>query len=65
MLAPFTQSRGTLKENVQLYKETLSESGHSPEGVEIVAGYHTYVDETPELACSKWESHYLLWLLTT
>jgi alkanesulfonate monooxygenase SsuD/methylene tetrahydromethanopterin reductase-like flavin-dependent oxidoreductase (luciferase family) len=60
MLAPFTQSRGTLKENVQLCKET--ESGHSPEGVEIVAGYHISVDETPELACSKWESNYLRYM---
>ena len=33
MLAPFTQSRGTLKENVQLYKETLSQNGHSSKDV--------------------------------
>jgi natural product biosynthesis luciferase-like monooxygenase protein len=62
MLAPFTQSRGTLKENVQLYKETLSKNGHSSKDVEIVAGYHSYVDETPELACSKWKSHYLRYM---
>jgi len=62
LLAPFTQSRGMLKENVQLYKETLSQSGHSTDEVEIVAGYHTYVDETSELACSKWPSHYLRYM---
>ena len=59
LLAPFAQSRGKLKENVQLYKETLIRSGHSPDSVDIVGGYHTFVDETPELARRKWEDHYM------
>jgi natural product biosynthesis luciferase-like monooxygenase protein len=62
LLAPFTQSRGSLKENIQLYKETLNRSGHSREGLEIVAGYHSFVDDTPELARSKWESHYMRYM---
>ena len=62
MLAPFFQSRATLKENVQLYRETLRQSGHSADDVEIVAGYHSFVDETPALARSKWEDHYMRYL---
>ena len=62
LLAPFIQSRGALKENVQLYKETLLRSGYSPENLEIVAGYHSFVDDTPELACQKWESHYMRYM---
>lgn len=62
MLAPFFQSRGTLKENVQLYKETLRKNGHSPESVEIVGGYHSFIDETPELARKKWEAHYMRYM---
>jgi natural product biosynthesis luciferase-like monooxygenase protein len=62
MLAPFFQSRGTLKRNVQLYKDTLRESGYAPDSVDIVAGYHSFVDETPELARSKWENHYMRYL---
>jgi natural product biosynthesis luciferase-like monooxygenase protein len=62
MLAPFFQSRSTLKNNVQLYRDTLRQSGHSPDEVEIVAGYHSFVDETPELAAGKWENHYMRYL---
>jgi natural product biosynthesis luciferase-like monooxygenase protein len=62
MLAPFAQSRGALKENVQLYKETLKQSGHSSKDLDIVGGYHSFVDETPELARRKWESHYMRYM---
>jgi natural product biosynthesis luciferase-like monooxygenase protein len=62
MLAPFFQSRERLKINVQLYKDTLRESGFSPDSLEIVAGYHTFVDETPALARRKWEDHYMRYL---
>lgn len=62
MLAPFFQSRGALKENVQLYKETLQRCGYSSDKVDICAGYHSFVDETPELARSKWEDHYMRYL---
>jgi len=62
MLAPFFQSRETLKRNVDLYKETLERSGHAVDSVEIVAGYHSFVDETPALARSKWEDHYLRYM---
>ncbi|HJU28671.1 MAG TPA: LLM class flavin-dependent oxidoreductase [Candidatus Binataceae bacterium] len=62
MLTPFTQSRASLKQNVQLYRETLKQSGFSPDSVEIVAGYHSFVDETPELARSKWEAHYMRYM---
>jgi natural product biosynthesis luciferase-like monooxygenase protein len=62
MLAPFFQSRATLKENVQLYRDTLKLSGHSTDNVEIVAGYHTFVDETSALARGKWEDHYMRYL---
>jgi alkanesulfonate monooxygenase SsuD/methylene tetrahydromethanopterin reductase-like flavin-dependent oxidoreductase (luciferase family) len=30
--------------------------------VEIAAGYHSFVDETPELARRKWEAHYMRYL---
>jgi len=62
LLAPFFQSRTKLKDNVQLYKQTLLQSGHSPDNVEIVAGYHSFVDETPELARRKWEFHYMRYM---
>jgi alkanesulfonate monooxygenase SsuD/methylene tetrahydromethanopterin reductase-like flavin-dependent oxidoreductase (luciferase family) len=62
VLAPFLQSRTTLKENVQLYKKTLSQFGHSPKDVEIVAGYHAFVDETPELARKNWEANYMRYM---
>jgi natural product biosynthesis luciferase-like monooxygenase protein len=62
LLAPFLQSRGALKENLQLYRETLRKAGHSLDSVEIVSGYHTFVDETPELARAKWEDHYMRYL---
>jgi alkanesulfonate monooxygenase SsuD/methylene tetrahydromethanopterin reductase-like flavin-dependent oxidoreductase (luciferase family) len=62
LLAPFFQSRTALKENLQLYKENLLRSGHSPDGLEIVAGYHSFVDETPALAARKWESHYMRYM---
>jgi alkanesulfonate monooxygenase SsuD/methylene tetrahydromethanopterin reductase-like flavin-dependent oxidoreductase (luciferase family) len=32
------------------------------ESVEIVSGYHTFVDETPELARAKWEDRYMRYL---
>lgn len=57
MLAPFFQSRETLKKNVQLYQQTLRESGFDSDSIDIAAGYHSFVDETPELARSKWENH--------
>lgn len=62
MLTPFLQSPAKLKDNLQLYRETLRKSGHSLERVEIVSGYHTFVDETPELARAKWEDHYMRYL---
>jgi natural product biosynthesis luciferase-like monooxygenase protein len=62
MLAPFFQSRDKLAENVQLYKETLKKSGHSSNPIEISAGYHSFVDETPALARAKWEHHYMRYL---
>jgi len=62
LLAPFIQSRSALKENLQRYKETLDGRGYSPEQLEIVAGYHSFVDETPERACDKWQSHYLRYM---
>jgi natural product biosynthesis luciferase-like monooxygenase protein len=62
MLAPFAQTRGMLKDNIQLYKEALVRSGHSPASVDIVGGYHTFVDETPELARRKWEEHYMRYM---
>lgn len=62
MLAPFFQSRRTLKANVQLYRETLAKAGVPADSVEIVAGYHSFVDETPEIARSKWEDHYMRYL---
>jgi natural product biosynthesis luciferase-like monooxygenase protein len=62
MLAPFIQPLSALKENVQLYRQALIQAGHSPQKVEIVAGYHTFVDETPEAARRKWEAHYMRYL---
>jgi len=62
MLAPFFQSRATLKKNVELYQETLRQSGYQPDSVDIVAGYHSFVDETPELARRKWEDHYMRYM---
>ncbi|MGH8335668.1 MAG: LLM class flavin-dependent oxidoreductase, partial [Gammaproteobacteria bacterium] len=62
MLAPFFQSRATLKKNVELYQDTLRQSGFAPDSVDIVAGYHSFVDETPGLARKKWEDHYMRYL---
>ena len=62
LLAPFAQPLSTLKENVQLYRQTLIQAGHSPQNVEIVAGYHSFVDETPEQARRKWEAHYMRYM---
>jgi len=62
LLAPFIQSRGELKENVQLYKDTLLRAGYSPEKIEIAAGYHSFIDDTPDLACQKWQSHYMRYM---
>lgn len=62
MLAPFFQTRDTLKQNLALYRETLIKSGFAPDSVEISAGYHSFVDETPELARRKWEAHYMRYL---
>jgi len=62
MLAPFFQSRKTLKANIELYRVALTRSGLSQDGVEIVSGYHSFVDETPALARAKWEDHYMRYL---
>jgi natural product biosynthesis luciferase-like monooxygenase protein len=62
MLAPFTQPLSTLKANVQLYRQTLVAAGHSLQNVEIVAGYHSFVDDTPAEARRKWEAHYMRYL---
>jgi len=62
MLAPFFQSRERLKQNVDLYKRTLTESGFTAGDTEIVAGYHSFIDETPALARSKWEDHYMRYM---
>jgi alkanesulfonate monooxygenase SsuD/methylene tetrahydromethanopterin reductase-like flavin-dependent oxidoreductase (luciferase family) len=51
-----------LKEQVQLYRETLRKAGHAPRTVEIAAGYHSFVEETPELARRKWEARYMRYL---
>jgi natural product biosynthesis luciferase-like monooxygenase protein len=62
LLAPFLQPLHTLKEQVQLYRQALTHAGHSPHGVEIAAGYHSFVDETPEQARRTWEPHYMRYL---
>jgi natural product biosynthesis luciferase-like monooxygenase protein len=62
MLTPFLQSPQSLKANLQVYRETLRQAGHSLESVNIVSGYHTFVDETPALARAKWEDHYMRYL---
>jgi len=62
MLAPFFQSRGRLKDNVALYKETLKNSGFPSGRPEIVSGYHSFIDETPALAERKWADHYMRYL---
>jgi alkanesulfonate monooxygenase SsuD/methylene tetrahydromethanopterin reductase-like flavin-dependent oxidoreductase (luciferase family) len=43
LLAPFLQPFSTLKAQVQLYRQALIQAGHSPDRVEIVAGYHSFV----------------------
>ena len=43
LLAPFLQPFSTLKDQVQLYRQTLTDAGHSPDSVEIVAGYHSFL----------------------
>lgn len=62
MLAPFFQSRERLKANVELYRATLQQSGFAAEKPEIISGYHSFLDETPALARSKWEDHYMRYL---
>jgi natural product biosynthesis luciferase-like monooxygenase protein len=62
LLALFALPLNALKERVQLYRETLAAAGHSPDKVEIAAGYHGFVDETPEQARRKWEPHYMRYL---
>jgi natural product biosynthesis luciferase-like monooxygenase protein len=62
MLAPFLQSRERLKQNVKLYKETLRQSGFTADRFQIIAGYHSFIDETPSLARIKWEDHYMRYL---
>jgi natural product biosynthesis luciferase-like monooxygenase protein len=62
LLAPFFQSRERLKENVDLYKETLRQSGFSPDNFQIIAGYHSFIDENPALARNKWEDRYMRYL---
>jgi natural product biosynthesis luciferase-like monooxygenase protein len=58
LLAPFTQPLSVLKDNVQVYREILRQAGHSAANVDVVAGYHTFVGETPEQARRTWEVHY-------
>jgi alkanesulfonate monooxygenase SsuD/methylene tetrahydromethanopterin reductase-like flavin-dependent oxidoreductase (luciferase family) len=62
LLALFALPMKVLKEQVQLYRDTLVKAGHSPQKVEIAAGYHSFVDEAPELARGKWEGHYMRYL---
>jgi natural product biosynthesis luciferase-like monooxygenase protein len=62
LLALFALPLSALKENVQLYRETLSKAGYSPQQREIAAGYHSFVDETAEQARRKWEPHYMRYL---
>ena len=62
MLALFTMPMSAFKENVQLYRETLSQAGHSSQGIEVAGAYHCFVDDTPELARQKWEKHYMRYL---
>jgi natural product biosynthesis luciferase-like monooxygenase protein len=62
LLAPFLQPFDTLKEQVQLYRQTLRDAGHAPDSVEIVADYHTFVGETPEQARRTWAPHYVRYL---
>jgi natural product biosynthesis luciferase-like monooxygenase protein len=62
LLALFALPLSVLKENVQLYRETLSKAGYAPQQREIAAGYHSFVDETPEQARRKWEPHYMRYL---
>ena len=62
LLALFALPLSALKEHVQLYRETLTKAGHSPQHMEIAAGYHSFVDETPEQARRKWEPHYMRYL---
>jgi natural product biosynthesis luciferase-like monooxygenase protein len=62
MLAPFIQPLSVLKDHVQLYRQARQQAGHAPEKTEIVAGYHSFVDETPEQARRKWEPHYMRYM---
>jgi alkanesulfonate monooxygenase SsuD/methylene tetrahydromethanopterin reductase-like flavin-dependent oxidoreductase (luciferase family) len=62
MLAPFFQSRERLKDNVQLYRETLRQAGFADRQFEIIAGYHSFIDENPQTARAKWEHHYMRYL---
>lgn len=62
LLAPFLQPFSTLKEQVGLYRQALIQAGHSPDRVEIVAGYHSLVEETPERGRGTWEAHYMRYL---
>ena len=62
LLQPFLQPLNTLKEQVRLYRHALRQAGHASDSVEIAAGYHSFVDETPERARRKWEAHYLRYL---
>jgi natural product biosynthesis luciferase-like monooxygenase protein len=62
LLALFALPLNVLKERVQLYRHTLVEAGFSPANFEIAAGYHGFVDETPEQARRKWEPHYMRYL---
>jgi alkanesulfonate monooxygenase SsuD/methylene tetrahydromethanopterin reductase-like flavin-dependent oxidoreductase (luciferase family) len=40
----------------------LFHSYRKAQNVEIVAGYHSFVDDTPEEARRKWEAHYMRYL---
>ncbi len=62
LLALFTMPMSAFKENVQLYKETLSQVGLSSKDIEIAGAYHCFVGDTPTLARQKWEKHYMRYL---
>ena len=62
MLALFTMPLSAFKEQVQLYRETLTQAGHSLQSIEIAGAYHGFIDETPEQARRKWEAHYMRYL---
>lgn len=62
LLALFTMPLSSFKENVQLYREALSQAGHDTQNIEVAGAYHCFVDDTPEKARQKWERHYMRYL---